>query len=367
MSHSRHFAAMVDNQVMRVLVTGHKGYIGSVLTPVLRATRFEVAGLDCDLYAGCDFGRVREEPDAFDCDICRIESSDLVPFDAVIHLAGIPELGIMESLADAVSGIAATLVHDVNVAGTLRLAECCRQAGVARFIFASSCAIYGSRGDEWLHEESDARPLTAYAASKLLGERSLLKLFRLNFNPISLRLGTVYGGSPRMRLDTVVNDFTAAAMTTGRIAMATDGRAWRPLLHVHDVARAILAVLQTPTDQIAQRVFNLARAEENFRIIDVADLVQEHIFGSSRIAATGMRDVMSYRVDGSRFAQAFPSFRWRYGLADGIKQLRAAYANAGLTQGDWRCDRFRRAMRLSAEIESGELERRLQPCEPAAA
>jgi len=352
---------------MRVLVTGHKGYIGSVLTHVLRAARFEVAGLDCDLYAGCDFGRVREEPEAFECDIRRIEAPDLTPFDSVIHLAGIPELGALNGTESDSTSFASTLVHDVNVAGTLRLAECCRQAGVSRFVFASSCAVYGSRGDEWLTEEAEPNPITPYAVSKLLAERAVQRLDRMNFRPILLRLGTVYGASPRMRLDTVVNDFTAAAITTGRIAMATDGRAWRPLLHVHDVARAMVALLQAPDGSLRHRVFNMVRSEENFRIVDVADAVQEHVARAIRASAADSRDVMSYRVDGSRFAKALPDFRWRYGLQDGIRQLRSAFGNAGLTQGDWRCDRFRRAMRLATVIESGELFARLQPCEPAAA
>lgn len=333
---------------MRVLVTGHRGYIGSVLTPVLRHAHYEVAGLDCDLYADCDFGRVREELEAFDCDIREIESADLLPFDAVVHLAALPD--------DANGAIPEKLIEEVNVVGTQRLLECCKQAGVARFVFASSCAVYGSRAGEWLDEESAVRPITTYAKSKLLGETILARSANAGFQTTPLRLGTVYGMSPRMRLDTVVNDFTAAALTTGRITMATEGWGWRPFVHIQDVCRAILAVLQCNDGNGQSNVFNLVNSAENCRVMDVADAVVEEIPYSMRFHTAGELDRLSYRVNGSKLLASFPQFRWRYGLRDGLRQMRAAFDNAGLTRGDWRTDRYRRALRLQRLRDSGRFE-----------
>jgi len=333
---------------MRVLVTGHKGYLGAVLTSVLRHAHHEVAGLDCDLYGDCDFGRVRDPIDGFDCDIRGIEAADLAQFDAVIHLAALPD--------DPAGLLTPTLIQEVNAGATFRLAHRCREAGVARLIFASTCAVYGSRGGEWLREEAAPRPVTAYAKSKLLAEAAVSQLASDAFAPVHLRLGTLYGMSPRMRVDTVVNDFVGAAVTSGRVGMKTQGWAWRPFVHVQDVARAILETLKAPRELVCNEVFNVVNSHSNCRVIDVADRVAELVPNCARLASTGVTDLLSYRVSGDKFAGAFPNFRWRYDLSEGIRQLRCGYDNAGLTHGEWRSDRYRRAMRLAAMVERGQID-----------
>lgn len=323
---------------MRVLVTGHRGYIGSVLTTVLQNAHVDVVGLDCDLYDGCDFGVVRSTIPSFEMDLREIEFTDLLSFDAVIHLASLPEVDSRT--------IPTALMESVNFESTVRLAECCKQASVSRFLFASTCAVYGSRGSEWLNEGSAVSPTTAYAHSKMQGERALADLADGSFTPMLLRNPTIYGVSPRMRLDLVVNDFVGAAVVCGRVTMRTLGNAWRPLLHVEDLSRAYLSVLTAPDEALRDRIVNVVDSSGNRRVIDVADAVVEEVPGATRAAPPMEPDERSYRVDGSRFRSLFPGFRFRWNLARGIRQLRTAFEHAGLAPSEWRSDRFRRSLRL---------------------
>ena len=342
---------------MRVLVTGHRGYIGSVVAEVLRHARFDVVGLDCDLYGACGFGRVAEETPSFDLDVREVEFTDLLSFDAVVHLAALPECFGPE--------LDPALVEEVNLHGTLRLAECCKQAQVSRFLFASSCAVYGRDPGDLQNEESPTAPLTAYARSKLECERLLSQLADSTFSPVFLRCATVYGMSPRLRLDTVVNDFVASAVARGRIDMQTEGRAWRPLVHVEDLARTFAAALTAPDDSVRSQVLNVAATDQNHRIIDVADLVAELVPGCTRADAPGVFDRRSYRVDGSKLARTLPKLSLRWTLEQGIRQLRDAFASAALTPSAWRGERFRRVMRLQSLIERGELDATLRQSRPA--
>lgn len=343
---------------MRVLVTGHRGYFGGVLTTVLRNAHIEVVGLDCDLYHDCDFGGIRTETPSFDMDLREIEFADLLSFDAVIHLAALPE-------ADART-VPASLMYDVNLEGTVRLADCCRKASVSRFLFASTCSVYGARGGQWLNEDSEPIPATSYAHSKRAAERALADLTDSTFHAVSLRNPTLYGVSPRMRVDLVVNDFVGAAVSTGRVAMRTLGNAWRPLVHVEDLARAYLAILTAPPDRFPRDVLNPVDAAANHRVIDVADAVVETIPNVTRGVPAMQPDARSYRVEGGRFRQAFPSFRFRWDLSRGIRQLRTAYENAGLTASEWRSDRYRREPRLARLAESRGIQALFQST-PAAA
>lgn len=324
---------------MRVLVTGHRGYIGSVLTTVLRNAHIDVVGLDCDLYEGCDFGGFRSTVPSFEMDLREIEFTDLLSFDAVIHLASLPE-------ADART-IPDALMNAVNFESTVRLAECCKQASVSRFLFASTCAVYGQRGAERLTEDSSAVPTTPYAHSKLESERALADLADRSFSPVFLRNPTIYGVSPRMRLDLVVNDFVGAAVVHGRVTMRTLGNAWRPLLHVEDLSRAYLAILTSRSEKLHNGVLNVVDSSSNHRVIDVADAVVEEVPGATRAAPPMELDERSYRVEGSRLRELLPSFRFRWNLSRGIRQLRAAFDHAGLTPSEWRSDRFRRSLRLA--------------------
>ena len=330
---------------MRVLVTGHRGYIGSVLTGVLRNHRYEVFGLDCDLYRGCDFGRVSEVIPSFDFDLREVEFTDLLSFDAVVHLAGLPE-GLSPPRCQS-------LIQEVNVEATVRLAECAKKATVSRFLFASSCAVYG-RGVDVLYEESDPKPMTPYGASKLLCEQELMRLASPRFRTLLLRNATVYGVSPRLRLDLCVNDFVGSAVTRGRVHMQTAGRAWRPLIHVEDLARVYAGLIAVPDDSFREPIINIVDPHGNFRIIDVGDAVAEEVPGCTNTPASDVFDARSYHVDGSRLQSVLPLFKFRWSLGRGIRQLRMAMTAAGLTLGDWRSDRFRRAPRLESLIEHGE-------------
>ncbi len=342
---------------MRVLVTGHRGYIGSVMVSVLQHARHDVVGLDCDWYADCDFGRVRDSIPSFEMDVRDVEFTDLLSFDAVIHLAALPE--------DTAASLDEALNEEINFEGVVRLAECCKQADVSRFLFASSCAVYGSGNGEPQNELSSPKPITPYAGAKLRCEQELLRLSDQHFAPILLRNATVYGVSPRLRLDTVVNEFVGSAVANGRVAMQTEGRAWRPLMHVEDVARAYAALLLAPDEAVAGQVFNVAITEENYRVIDVADMVTEMVPDCTRSVRAGVPDQRSYCVDGSKLRRALPHLTWRWTLPQGIRQLRAAMLGAGLTAGEWRCDRYRRLMRLSTMMERGELDRSLRRHEAA--
>lgn len=333
---------------MRVLVTGHQGYIGSVLTAVLRHAHVDVVGLDTDLYRGCDFGRTRDELACFDCDVRDLEYVDLLSFDAVIHLAALPE---SHGQAEFDAGV----VKEINTAATVRLAELCRKASVARFLFASSCAVYGGCGPDLIDETYAPAPLTPYARSKREAERALVQLTSPSFTPVILRNATVFGVAPRMRLDIVLNDFVAAACVRNRIEMKTGGRAWRPLIHVEDLARAYLAVLAAGSKDVSGQIFNVAAPGENHRVIDIADAVVEEFPGAIRVPAFDRWDERSYRVSTDRFERQFPGLKCRWSLRDGIRQLRSAYESAGLTPADWRSSKFRRSLTLSQRLESGDI------------
>lgn len=333
---------------MRVLVTGHRGYIGSVMVSVLQHARHEVVGLDCDWYGDCDFGRVRDSIPSFEMDVRDVEFTDLLSFDAVIHLAALPE--------DSTSPFDEALHEEINYEATVRLAECCKQADVSRFLFASTCAVYGRGGGEPRNETSSTAPITPFAAAKMRCEQELLRLADEHFAPVLLRNATVYGVSPRLRLDTVVNEFVGSAIARGRVETGADGRAWRPLMHVEDLARAYAAILMAADNVVSGQVFNVALSAENYRIMDIADCVAELVPDCTRSVGSAAPDPQSYRIDGSRLQRALPHLSWRWTLPQGIRQLRTAMLGAGLTAGEWRSDRYRRVLRLCTMLERDELD-----------
>ncbi len=338
---------------MRVLVTGHKGYIGSVLVDVLRNARFEVTGLDSDLYAHCDFGRVRCDVPAFDIDLRDIEFTDLLSFDAVVHLASLPD--------DIPPSSCAATLRESDIEATVRLAECCKKASVSRLLFASTCAVYGRNSAQVVDEYSPTAPATSAAVCKLRCEKELARLAGPRFVPVILRNAIAYGMSPRMRMDLPVNDFVASAITTGRIVLGSDGAAYTPLIHVADIARAYAIVLMAGDDAVAGRTFNVAAVEKHHRLIDIADVVTEHVPLATRSAGNAEPDQPSLRVDGSKLLQAFPKLPRRWTLPLGVKQLRDAFQGSGLTQGDWRSTRYRRSLHLQKLIELDHLDRTLRP------
>jgi nucleoside-diphosphate-sugar epimerase len=337
---------------MRVLVTGHRGYIGSVLTCVLRNQLCEVVGLDVDLFDGADFGRVDESVPAFDMDVRDIDCADLASFDAVVHLAAVSD--------DDSGSISARATEEINVQATLRLAECCRRVGVPRFVFASTCAVYGESTGDVVTEYGPYHPVSDYAASKLAAEAELARLVTPSFSPVFVRLPTVYGVSPRMRLDSVVNDFVGSATATGTVAMRTAGHAFRPVAHVEDVAKAFAALVAAPAELVHGAAFNVVPEGENFRVIDIADEVAGLVPDCTRERPRPMSDRCSYRVDGSKLTRTLPRLKLRWNLTLGVRQLYNAMTHAGLTAGDWRSDRYRRGQRLRAMLEHGEIDNSLR-------
>lgn len=332
---------------MRVLVTGHRGYIGSVLTGLLQRAHYDVVGVDCEFYRDGDFGRVRESVPSFDTDIRDLEFADLLSFDAVIHLASLPE--------DHASSLESRLTREINVDATIRLAELCKQAQIARFVFASSCAVYGSRGSSLLEESSPTSPISDYARSKLECEQAISALTDESFDAVHLRLATAYGVSPRMRLDTVVNEFAASALVLRRIDAKTAGQAWRPFLHVEDIARTIGAVLDPAIAPWCGQALNVVSTEENHRVIDVADAVCELTGDANYCMNREVPDLRSYRVSGEKLRAALPKLTFRWNLRKGIRQLRDALENSGLSPGELRSSRFRRLAHLCTLRERGEL------------
>lgn len=333
---------------MRVLVTGHRGYVGSVVASVLRHARYDVVGLDCDYYRGCDFGRLQDDIPCFDTDLRQVESTDLLSFDAVVHLGGLSS-GETRIFGDDLS-------REINLDSTLRLGECCKQAGVGRFVLASTCAVYGRGGDEVLTELDLPVPRSSYGQQKLAAEQALRRLRGPGFSLVFMRCGTVYGVSSRLRVDTVVNDFVGSMVCHGRIQMQSAGRAWRPLVHVEDVARAYAGAVSAPNDVVDGEVINIAATPENYRVIDVADAVVEQFGHGQRQSKSDVFDPLSYRVSGDKLARLFPRHRPRWTLPEGIRQLRSAMESAGFTPSDWRGRRYRRGAYLQWAVENDVLD-----------
>lgn len=309
---------------MRVLVTGHRGYVGVRLVPVFRAQGHEVVGLDSGLFDECTFGASEHELDSAVRDIRDVRAADLVGFDAVVHLAGISN--------DPLGDLDPECTSAINHLGTVHLAEQAKEAGVPRFVFSSSCSLYGSAGDELLDEQAEWNPVTPYGWSKLRAEQDLHQLADETFSPTYLRSATAYGASPRLRGDLVVNNLVGYAYTTGEVFLKSDGTPWRPLVHVEDMARAFLAAVSAPRERVHDEAFNVGATEENYRIRDVAALV-EQIVPDSRVtfADDAGPDRRNYRVSCNKLATTLSDARPRWTVRDGIAELLDSYRRAELT------------------------------------
>jgi len=299
---------------MKVLVTGHHGYIGSVLAPYLADAGLDVTGLDTRFYRGCNFVADPSAVEALTADVRDVTPGELEGFDAIVHLAALSN--------DPLGDLDPSLTKDINGDGTLHLARAAREAGVRRFVFASSCSMYGASGtDEALDETAPLRPLTAYAESKVRAEEGLAELAGTDFVPVSMRNATVFGVSPRLRLDIVLNNLAAWAHTTGRIRLLSDGTAWRPLVHVRDVAKAALAMLEAPEDRIRGEAFNVGTDEQNYLVRELAEVLASVTGCEIEIAEGSAADSRSYRVDFSKLARAFPELVLDWNAERGAREL----------------------------------------------
>jgi nucleoside-diphosphate-sugar epimerase len=345
---------------MRVLLTGSSGYVGAVTRTVLEAAGHDVVGLDTALYEGCDLGAAPPPPE-LRLDVRDVQEEHLEGFDAVVHLAALSN--------DPIGELDEALTYAVNHEATARLAELARARGVERFVFASSCSMYGASGSELpVDESASLAPLTAYAESKVRSERSLAGLVTDDFSPVSLRFATAYGASPRLRLDIVLNNLVGWALTTGAVRLQSDGMAWRPLIHVEDMAGAIAGALAAPRDRIHGEAFNAGASDANYLVRDLARMVADAVPGVDVEFAEGAgADPRSYRVDFSKIAETLDGFRPAWDAARGARQLVDAYRSVGMDAAMFSGDRFVRLSRLKTLMEAGRLDAELRWRLPAEA
>ncbi|GAA2598654.1 SDR family oxidoreductase [Dactylosporangium fulvum] len=339
---------------MRVLVTGHDGYIGSVLVPILRQAGHEVVGLDTGLFADCVLGPAPEEVKTLRVDLRDVEPEHVTGFDAVLHLAALCN--------DPLGNLNPDLTYDVNHRSTLRLARAAKAAGVQRFLFSSSCSLYGKGDDDTpLDETAGFQPVTPYGESKILSEQGLLELADDDFSPTFLRNATAYGFSPRLRGDLVVNDLAAHALLTGQVRLLSDGKAWRPLVHIEDISAAFLALLEVGRERVHAKAYNIGRSSENYLIRDVANLVAEVVPDSEVTFAAGAgTDLRNYRVTCDLIAAEIPEFQPKWTVKLGVEQLVEEYQRHGLTIEQFGSERHQRIKRIRSLTEQGKLDDNLR-------
>jgi nucleoside-diphosphate-sugar epimerase len=348
---------------MKVLVTGHKGYIGAVAVPMLRARGHEVVGLDTNLFAAGDFAAAPVEIPEVHKDLRDIEKEDLAGLDSVIHFAALSN--------DPLGDLDPDLTYDINHRATVRLAKAAKAAGVPRFVFSSSCSLYGAAGDDFLDESAAFNPVTPYGESKVFAERDIAPLADDNFSPVFMRNATAYGVSPRLRLDIVLNDLVASALTTGQVYIKSDGTPWRPIVHIRDIIGAAIAALEAPREIVHNQVFNVGQTSENYRIHELAEIVKETIPNCRvEFAPGGGPDKRCYRVSCDKIQRVLPAFRPQWTARKGAQELYEAYRDAGLRAEDMQAGRYVRIRLIQRLLKSGQLDSSLrwshQPAETMA-
>ena len=338
---------------MKVLLTGHKGYIGTILAPMLVEAGHEVHGLDSDLFRRCTFGEMPPDIPEVIKDVRDVDASDVEGFDAVLHLAGLSN--------DPLGDLNPELTFEINHRASVKLAQLAKEAGVSRFVFSSSCSNYGAAGDNMIDENGACNPVTPYGESKVLVERDVAKLADDGFHPTFLRNATAYGVSPRLRFDLVLNNLVAWAFTTGKVYIKSDGTPWRPIIHIEDISRAFVAALHAPVAKIHNVAFNVGRTSENYRIREIADIVEETVPGCKiEYAADGGPDKRCYRVDCSLIEKMLPEFKPVWDTRKGAQELYETYKRIGLTLGDFEGERYKRIDHIKLLIGEGTIDEELR-------
>jgi nucleoside-diphosphate-sugar epimerase len=338
---------------MKVLVTGHRGYIGVEMVPALRAAGHEVVGLDTGLYDGCDFDRPPDEIPELRVDLRDVTSAHCRGFDAVIHMAALSN--------DPLGDLNPQITYDINLHASVRLARAAKEAGVRRFLFSSSCSLYGAGADGYLDENAAFNPVTAYGESKVRVEQEVAAIADDRFSPVYLRNATAYGASRRLRADIVVNNLVGFALTTGQVLMQSDGTPWRPLVHIGDIIHAFERCLAAPIDVIHNQAFNVGRTSENFRIRQVAEMVAEVVPNAKvTFAAGASADARNYRVDFKKIETKLPGYAPTWTLKKGIEELYKSYTGHHMTKDEWQGPRYYRLRTIKGLQETGALDRDLR-------
>jgi nucleoside-diphosphate-sugar epimerase len=336
---------------MRILMTGHLGYIGTAAVPMFQARGHEVVGLDTDLYRGCTYGTDLGPAGSVEnlgIDIRDATPDHLAGFDAVVHLAGLSN--------DPLGNIDPELTREINTDAAIHLARAAKRAGVPRFLFSSSCSNYGAAGNDFIDENAEHRPVTPYGRSKSSAEAELAPLADERFSPVLMRSSTAFGLSPRLRFDLVVNNLTAYAVATGDIYLKSDGTPWRAIVHIEDIARAFLAVCEAPREAVHTQGFNVGSTAENYRVIEIARMVEEVVPGARiRFAPNAGPDPRCYRVNCDKLARILPDARTRWTARQGIEQLYDAFSRSGANPEEFEGPRFARAPHVRSLIAAGRL------------